>query len=550
MSFTISAPYPYNQTTIVLPNPQLGNSEAHASEVIIKRTMSGRAQTFVRRKNQRKKLQWAFRVTRNKALEVREFFRSYHGSKMNILDHEGRTWTGYVITNPIDIDIPRRGHPGGEGYQQYSGNGETCEFQVEFQAWEFDTGDRPPHKVELNITSSSNNCDDPNRIPVRQQVFCTVSYARQATLDAMIKHRWDASELVSINDGAQVLEVPDLGYGSRKLVPYAPWWDRPDGYPDYAPHLYQNAFGTLPGIYFGTVKVGPDPRVSNDRPKMATSSLQTWHTDMRFWNGVAKKGTVFLVYRNAIGYPPGHDLSYRWFQMTGSRVNFAIHRQYIPASGTYNNAYYQSLLRRRRNIPEECFCLEPGRSTLRPASYWLRYDGQTRIHPALGYSNINRNQPEGRYDGTLDGMSLTVRGRPYLFTLLREDGTDKIRFRMNGQENKGITVDSTVTAPGRLYFASGNTIGTPGRGFMGEMRIYRESLGEDDLVAVERELMLKWGVPNRHWQQEEECFNDLCVVSPQWCSEAKIPYYKYSNKAVTELYPDYACVTEEGEDCP
>jgi hypothetical protein len=552
MSFTISTPYPHNQTTIVLPNPLIGDSEAHTSEVIVKRTMSGRAQTFVRRKNQRKKLTWSFRVTRNKALEVREFFRSYHGSKMRIIDHEDRSWTGFVVTNPIDIDIPKRGHPGGEGYQTISGSGETCEFTVEFQAWEFDTGARPSQKIAIDITSSPNNCEDENRIPITQQVSCNLVYDRQATLDSIIKHRWDASEL-SLDNDEKVLEVPDLGYGHRRLVPYAPWWDRPDGYPDYAPHFYEKAFGDLPGIYFGTVIIGPDPRISGAYSRASTtSSLQTWHTDIRLWNGGAKKGTVFLIYRNAIGFVPGSAKAYRWFQMRGSRVNFALHNRYIPiASATAKPEYIAYLSTRRNDTPSECFCLEPGGSSIRPASYWVRYVGQTSIHPALGYSNLSRNLPEELYDGSLDGLSLTVRGRPYLYTFIREEGTNRLRFRMNGIENKGATLPNVVTPPGRLYFASGNSIGTAGRGFMGEMRVYRESLSDTDLNYVERELMLKWGIPNVQWQHEEECFSDYCVVQPTFCSEPRIPFTShYNNPSVIPSFPDYICSTDSGEDCP
>jgi hypothetical protein len=100
--FQFQAPYPSLQTTSVLPNPRLGDSEGLRAEVKIKRTMDGTQYTYIKRKGGRRML-WTFKLTRNKGLEMRAFFQSYFASTVKVTDHNDRVWIGKFINNPFEF---------------------------------------------------------------------------------------------------------------------------------------------------------------------------------------------------------------------------------------------------------------------------------------------------------------------------------------------------------------------------------------------------------------------------------------------------------------
>lgn len=105
--FEMSAPYPALQTTSLLPSPQFSDSEAITDALDIKRSKTGVLYTYVKTKNLRRKLQWTFLVTRNKALEIRAFIMSYAAHRVRIVDHNGRIWIGYLMNNPAEFNHPR-----------------------------------------------------------------------------------------------------------------------------------------------------------------------------------------------------------------------------------------------------------------------------------------------------------------------------------------------------------------------------------------------------------------------------------------------------------
>ena len=108
--FQLQAPWPGLQTTTVLPNPKFGDSESLRAEVCVKRAIDGTRYTFVKRKGGRK-LQWTFRLTRNKALELRGFIQSYNASKIRVVDHAARIWVGNFTNNPFEFDTEGRAAP-------------------------------------------------------------------------------------------------------------------------------------------------------------------------------------------------------------------------------------------------------------------------------------------------------------------------------------------------------------------------------------------------------------------------------------------------------
>lgn len=110
--FTLQAPHPLLQTTIILPNPRFGDSESLRVEVIIKRAINGTRYTYIKRKGTNsRKLQWTFKVTRNKSLELKAFIQSYFASTIVVTDHNDRKWIGNFTNNPFELSTDSRAAP-------------------------------------------------------------------------------------------------------------------------------------------------------------------------------------------------------------------------------------------------------------------------------------------------------------------------------------------------------------------------------------------------------------------------------------------------------
>lgn len=130
--FTLQAPYPSIQTTSFFPNPEFGDSQNLAVEVNVKRMMDGTVFTYVKRKDDRRRFLWTFRLTRNKALELRAFIQSYFASRIKITDHTNRVWIGNFTSNPFEFDTVERAAPSIFPMPR----GETQMIELEFEGIE------------------------------------------------------------------------------------------------------------------------------------------------------------------------------------------------------------------------------------------------------------------------------------------------------------------------------------------------------------------------------------------------------------------------------
>lgn len=108
--FTLQAPYPALQTTSLLPNPEFSNTENLIVTVTRKTAMDGTRYTYIK-KSERRKMQWTFRLSRNKALELRAFIQAYFASKIRITDHRNHIWIVNFTNNPFEFDTPERAGP-------------------------------------------------------------------------------------------------------------------------------------------------------------------------------------------------------------------------------------------------------------------------------------------------------------------------------------------------------------------------------------------------------------------------------------------------------
>lgn len=109
--FVLQAPFPRLQTTSHLPRPEFSDSIAPTSVVQVKIAMDGTLRTHVKTKGNRMKLQWTFQLTRNKAMELSAFIRSYFASKVKVVDHNGGKWIGHFMNNPFEFETTRRAAP-------------------------------------------------------------------------------------------------------------------------------------------------------------------------------------------------------------------------------------------------------------------------------------------------------------------------------------------------------------------------------------------------------------------------------------------------------
>jgi len=96
---------------MLLPNPGFGDSEALTDEVEIKRAMDGTIRSYVKTKNDRRKLQWTFSLARNKSLELRAFIQAYFASRIKVVDHNGVTWIGHFVNNPFEFELKEKAAP-------------------------------------------------------------------------------------------------------------------------------------------------------------------------------------------------------------------------------------------------------------------------------------------------------------------------------------------------------------------------------------------------------------------------------------------------------
>jgi len=99
----------------LLPNPNFGDAEGLRATLITKRAIDGSLYTFVKKRHQAKTYLWDFQVTRNKALEVLEFYKAYNSVEV-IAYWNDRTFRGFFKNNPWEESTlgSAHGSPGGE----------------------------------------------------------------------------------------------------------------------------------------------------------------------------------------------------------------------------------------------------------------------------------------------------------------------------------------------------------------------------------------------------------------------------------------------------
>jgi len=112
------APFLLPKTTILLPNPRFSDSKRLRAEMQSFRSLDGTLYTFVKKKDKKKLYLWDFHLTRNKSMELLEFYRHYSTGKIKAYWGDLEI-IGYLRNNPFEFSTigAAHGSPGNEYVQ-------------------------------------------------------------------------------------------------------------------------------------------------------------------------------------------------------------------------------------------------------------------------------------------------------------------------------------------------------------------------------------------------------------------------------------------------
>lgn len=117
-NFILSCP----QQLVVLPNPLFGDAENATGEPIIKRTIWGDRYVY-KKSSKTRRLQYTFTVDTQKRIEVEKFLIEHSHQLIEIENHKGEKWRGYIVNNPFGFDSRGR----------YLKRREKFDFVLEFE---------------------------------------------------------------------------------------------------------------------------------------------------------------------------------------------------------------------------------------------------------------------------------------------------------------------------------------------------------------------------------------------------------------------------------
>lgn len=100
----LGAPYPGVEMYTYLPNPEFSDGENSVGSVEFKRSMSNIRYSYIKSRAQHRRLFFSIVMTRMKALELRAFLLKYPAKKIQLRDHNGEFWLGYITTNPNEFE--------------------------------------------------------------------------------------------------------------------------------------------------------------------------------------------------------------------------------------------------------------------------------------------------------------------------------------------------------------------------------------------------------------------------------------------------------------
>lgn len=454
MSFILVAPVPLVETTTVLPNPKFGDSEAATGELNILRTVNGRRRTYVKSKN-RRKLQWDFDLTRNKAMELFEFYRSYNSKKVFIKDHNDRRWEGFIVSNPLEIEMARRGLPTLQGWLV----GETCRVTIEFEGTRTED-DLRGSKIFTPQALSEAGLD--------QDVFIDTPLQ---TFGALV-HNWDAFQIVHANN-TRLFTWPDIGPGSNDLIAtvgggFDPAIDRSPTY-----RQASAIFGSRPTIAFETVH------------SSLTSQIAAMHTTSNTSLFSSRRGTIFWVL--------AHTVNVNW----AAYINTLDPSIADSISDVARDGFLQTALGDtsfNTEVEYGVWALED--TTGSPNVEQIHISGSSSPLMPINV-RFQPTDPANELRLATTSIDSIPSLQPVIYTLSRDSDTT-LRFRTNGVEREGVTIVDTPGYTGIFHVNDQKFVpefDTRIRGEWGQLLTYSKALKTPELEEVEKYLSLRWGIP-------------------------------------------------------
>ncbi len=100
--FRVEAPYPALASTVLLPQPEMGNNSGLLSQVTVIKMMDGSRRSFVKKAEGKKRHRWDITTGEGKMEELADFWKRYRGSTFKV-SWRGETFIGKLGINPVEL---------------------------------------------------------------------------------------------------------------------------------------------------------------------------------------------------------------------------------------------------------------------------------------------------------------------------------------------------------------------------------------------------------------------------------------------------------------
>lgn len=123
----------YDTPTVVtlIPSPVVEDTQGLEDQINFGQSMDGTRYTYVKSTND-KRLSYTFQnIGRGKILEIQEFFRTFRGEFIRLINFRGETWKVFVDADSINFQTDKRSVNSG-GSRKEAGSF-TLEFVGELQ---------------------------------------------------------------------------------------------------------------------------------------------------------------------------------------------------------------------------------------------------------------------------------------------------------------------------------------------------------------------------------------------------------------------------------
>ena len=456
--FTLAAPYPLIQTTSIIPSPLFGDSENATGTLNTVRMVRGPSKrVYVKNRNGRRKFKWDFRLTRNKAIELLEFYRSYNGESVFVEDHNGRKWVGYITNNPFEIEMNKRGLPTRQGWPL----GELCNASIEFEGFQTNFVLDPTDNKIFSSTAKST-------VGVEHNVFVNTPLPTFGVL----QNNWDAYQINQANRTVLSSWI-DVGPAGNNLI------GRIGGlfHPTINRSPFYNAssviFGKRPVVSFGTINNG----VVSDTASMLTTSNMSLFPNRR--------GTIF------------------WVMSTVSGSIYSAYDQAIKTPGSITDA--ENALESELEVAPICDAtlnaIESGVWSLQSSSGGSNVE---QVHFSGANSSLTPVNARFQPSGSLTEFRLATDNNgpvcaldPNIFMVSRDSDTN-LRFRTNGVERSGVTINNNPGYTGKFYVNDQTWIpefDSKVQAEWAQILVFTRELNTTEIQQVETYLSLRWGIP-------------------------------------------------------